>query len=237
MSLQLPLGLQLNDYATFSNFVAGANTIALQSVQACAAVTRAGSGEPFLYLWGGEGSGRTHLLQSACHLASQQGSSVFYLPLLQAAEFSLEMLEGLECMTLLCIDDLQSIAGQPDWEQALFHLYNRVRDQGSRLIVTATATPSELGMQLPDLVSRLSWGTAFHLLPLEDEQKLQALQLRAQCRGFELPLESGRYLLRRYPRDMHALFSLLDRLDQASLVAQRRLTIPFIREVLALDNK
>lgn len=233
MSLQLPLGLQLNDYATFGNYVAGANELALKSVQACAAADREGRSEPFVYLWGGEGSGKTHLLQSACHLAPQQGGSVFYLPLQQAGEFSVEMLQGLECMGLICIDDLQAIAGQRDWEQALFHLYNRVRDQGNRMIVTAATTPSESGIQLPDLISRLSWGGIFHLSMLEDEQKLQALQSRAGSRGFELPRESGRYLLRRYPRDMHALFALLDRLDEASLAAQRRLTIPFIRETLA----
>lgn len=230
MSSQLPLGLHLNDHATFANFVAAAPSVLMQSVHATA---QGDNGcEPFLYLWGAQDAGKSHLLQAACHLAAQQGSTVFYLPLSQHEDFSTEMLLGLELMDLVCIDDLHAIAGNTLWEQALFHLYNRVREQGGRLLVAANTAPASMGIRLPDLVSRLGWGAVFHLQPLQDAQKIRALQLRARLRGFDLPQEAGNYLLRRCPRDMGALFALLDRLDAASLVAQRRLTVPFIRQVL-----
>ena len=135
MSSQLPLGLQLNDSATFANFVAASPSVVLQSVHATAQGDEEGEG--FLYLWGGQGSGKTHLLQAACHLAAEQGRSVFYLPLSQQEIFSVEVADGLEAMDLVCIDDLQAIAGNPGWEQAIFHLYNRVRDAGKRMVVAA----------------------------------------------------------------------------------------------------
>lgn len=228
MFTQLPLGLTLNDSATFANFITGPHSEAVQAVQACAR----GQGEAFIYLAGAAGTGKTHLLQAACHAMARQGGTVVYLPLQCAAQFGLDALDGLERMALVCLDDVQALVGQPEWEQALFNLFNRVRDSGGRLLVAANAKPSQLGLSLPDLVSRLSWGVTYVLPSLDDADKLRALSLRAQARGFELPDEVGRYLLVRLPRDMQALFAVLDRLDQASLAAQRRLTVPFIKSIL-----
>jgi DnaA family protein len=229
MSVQLPLGLSLSDSATFDNFLLGRNETAARTIQACAA----GDEEPpVVYLWGGASTGKTHLLQAACHHAAEHGRTAAYVPLGRAAEFPLEVLEGLESMALVCIDDVNAVAGQPDWELALFSLFNRIRDQGGRLVVAAFAAPGDIGMQLPDLVSRLSWGPVFHLQELDDDEKLEALILRARRRGLELPAETGRYLMQHYPRNMNVLFGLLERLDKASLAAQRRLTLPFVKQTL-----
>jgi DnaA family protein len=228
MLSQLPLGLTLKDSATFANFIAGPHSEVVLALQTCAQ----GQGEAFIYLAGASGTGKTHLLQAACHEAAQCSGTVAYLPLQRAAEFNTGVLEGLERMALVCLDDVQSVAGQADWEQALFVLFNRLRDNGGRLIVSAISKPSQLGLTLADLGSRLGWGITYVLQELDDDGKLLALRLRAQARGFELPDEVGRYLLLRLPRDMHALFAVLDRLDYASLVAQRRLTVPFIKSIL-----
>jgi DnaA family protein len=228
MQSQLPLGLTLKDSATFANFIAGPDSEVVLALQTCAQ----GQGEAFIYLAGAPGTGKTHLLQAACHEAAQRSGTVAYLPLQHVAEFDIGVLEGLERMALVCLDDVQSVAGQADWEQALFVLFNRLRDNGGRLIVSAISKPSQLGLSLADLSSRLGWGLTYVLQELDDDDKLLALRLRAQARGFELPDEVGRYLLLRLPRDMHALFAVLDRLDYASLVAQRRLTVPFIKSIL-----
>lgn len=229
MIAQLPLGIGLREAATFANFVPGANAAVLHAL--------AQATEPCLYLWGGAGSGRTHLLQAACHAEAEcadrhaTGTTV-YLPLGMHQEFAPSVLDGLEDLSLVCLDDVQAIAGAPAWETALFHLYNRLRETGTRLLVAGRAAPAGLGLRLPDLISRLNWGPVFQLHALEDEDKILALQLRARARGFELPEDVARYLLRRLPRDMHSLFDMLDELDTASLAAQRRLTIPFVRERL-----
>ena len=230
MNRQLPLGLQLRAAARFANFIAGPNRELLEQLQAVAA----GSGEPFFLLWGSAGTGKTHLLHACCHHAGAAGHEVAYLSLRDVADLSPQLLEGWERYALVCLDDVDVIAGQSEWEEALFHLYNRIREQGGALIVSSAALPASVPFGLPDLASRLGWGLVYQLQPLNDEQRLEALQRRARQRGCDMPDETGRYLLRRLPRDMPALFDLLERLDEASLAAQRRLTVPFVKSVLGL---
>lgn len=155
-----------------------------------------------------------------------------YLPLGEVASYGPALLDGLEQSDLVCLDDLQAVAGDPVWEEALFHLFNRLRDSGRRLLLAADAAPRELPVRLADLQSRLSLALVFQLQPLSDEDKLRALQLRASRRGLNLPDDVGRFILTRGGRSMSALFELLDQLDQASLQAQRKLTIPFLKETL-----
>jgi DnaA family protein len=143
-----------------------------------------------------------------------------------------DVLDELEALALVCIDDIDAIAGDRSWETALFHLYNRIQTSGSRLLVTGHLAPADLPLELADLHSRIAWGWIFQLQLLSDDDKKQALKLRARTRGFELPDDVNDYLLRYFPRDIHGLFALLDRLDTASVVAQRRLTIPFVKSVL-----
>lgn len=230
MSRQLPLGLQLQASARFSNFLAGPNEELLGQLMQ----TASGTGEPFFLLWGAAGSGKSHLLQAGCHLAADQGRTAAYVSLKDNADLSPELLEGWESYQLVCVDDIHLIAGNQRWEEALFNLYNRIREQRGSLIVSSISMPAGHAFRLPDLVSRLGWGLVYQLNPLNDEQRLAALQQRARQRGCEMPVETGRYLLRRLPRDMPALFALLDKLDQASLAAQRKLTVPFVKSVLGL---
>ena len=230
MNRQLPLGLQLQASARFSNFVAGPNQEPVDQLKQIAA----GAGDPFFLLWGAAGSGKSHLLQAACHLAAGQGRSAAYVSLADVSGLAPEILEDWENYQLVCIDDVHCIAGERHWEEALFNLYNRIREQQGSLVVSSLTGPAGHAFRLPDLASRLAWGLVYPLHPLNDEQRLAALQQRARQRGCEMPAETGRYLLRRLPRDMPALFRLLDRLDEASLVAQRKLTVPFVKSVLGL---
>lgn len=221
---QLTLGVSLSDRALLGNFLEGDNALALAAARALAASGGAGT----LYLHGGPGSGKSHLLQALC--VAVPGAA--YLPLAALSELGPEVLEGAAALPLLAIDDLQRVAGNPAWEQALFRLYNERR--GSGLAVAATAPAPRLGVHLPDLASRLSALTHFALRPLDEMQQRQALQLRARTRGFELPDETVVFLQRRFPRDMGRLAQILDQLDAASLALQRRVTVPFIREVLGI---
>lgn len=219
---QIPLQIKLNDAATFDNYLAGSNADIVK-------ILRTGA-EAYLYLWSAGATGKTHLLQALCHSLAQ-GQSI-YLPLKELVQQPPEMLEGLEQFRLVCLDDVQCIAGHADWEQELFHLYNRLREQGGCLCVTSSVSPEQLTIKLADLLSRLKWGPVFQLQPLSDADKIRAMQMRASLRGFELVNEVAKYLLNRYPRDLHCLFELLDKLDSASLQAQRRLTIPFVKQWL-----
>ncbi|SEL34695.1 regulatory inactivation of DnaA Hda protein [Atopomonas hussainii] len=229
--VQLPLGVRLRDDATFANFYPGINAAAQGYVERLCE-PEAGWVESLVYLWGPLGVGRSHLLQAACHRLEQQGAAALYLPLEEVAELGPALLEGLEQFELVCLDDVQRVATDPQWQEALFHLFNRLRDSGRRLLLSADAAPRELPLTLADLRSRLSQALVFQLHELSDEDKLRALQLRAFRRGLQMSEEAGRFILTRSGRSMNELFDVLERLDQASLQAQRKLTIPFLKEVL-----
>lgn len=228
---QLPLEFLPNERLDFSLYVAGANQECFSRVQLLA------NGEASqIYAWGSSGSGKSHLLQAVCQQAAQQDVRAVYLPLRQLSGHQAGLLEGLEQFDLLALDDLQVIAGDEDWEQAVFALYNSARDSGSRLLFAADSSPRGLLLQLPDLISRLSWSEIYHLQPLSDRDKCRALIKRAGARGIELPPEVANYLLRRTVRDMSGLMAWLDHLDQAQLAAQRRLSIPFVKTLLERSN-
>jgi DnaA family protein len=222
---QLTLPVVIRDDARFANYHAGPNQQIVQSLQQQWTIR----GEPFIYLWGASGVGCSHLLQAACHYAEDLGHHSVYLPLDELVEMGPGVLEAMEQLPLVALDNLQVIAGNDEWEEAIFHLFNRIRDRQSHLLIAANANPQHLEITLPDLASRLSWGMVYQVVALTDEEKVLALLLRAHRRGLNLTDDVARYILTRGPRDSQALFDLLGRLDQASLSAQRKLTIPFIK--------
>jgi DnaA-homolog protein len=224
---QLPLGVRLPDRALFESFLPGRNTEALAHARSIAA----GEARGVTWLSGPGGAGKTHLLQAICAAAGARARAG-YVPLKQVAHLGAEVLDGLGQLACLCLDDLESVAGDPVWERRLFGLVHESEEAGGALVVAASAPPALLHWALPDLGSRCAAGAVFALRALEEAEQQAALALRARLRGLELPEETWQWLRRRYPRDMRRLYELLDTLDEAALTAQRRLTVPFIRDVL-----
>lgn len=219
---QLPLAVRLRDFAVFDTFEPGPNGPAIAVL---ADPSRAG---PAIWLWGPAGSGKSHLLQAAC----AANPPAAYLPVEELLPAGPEVLGGWQDRTLVCIDDIDRLAGHADWELAVFNLFNRLWELGGCLVVSASSGPAATHFSLPDLQSRLAWGGVFRLEPLSDEDRIAALRRRARHRGLELPVDAARYLLRRLPRDMRALCGWLDTLDVASLAAGKRLTLPFVKSVI-----
>jgi len=231
LPMQLPLSVKLSDEATFGNFFPGPNAHAVKAVEALAD-PRSAPPDNSLYLWGATGSGRSHLLQAACHRMAEAGGIAMYLPLTDVVELGPALLEGMEELDLLCLDQLEALVGRAHWQEALFHLYNRLREQGGRLLLAANAPPRSVELDLADLSSRLGWGLVYQMQALDDEGKQAVLQLRAEGRGLQLSDEVARYILNRGSRGMGELFAALEKLDQASLQAQHRLTIPFVKRIM-----
>lgn len=224
---QLPLGVRLADRNVFASFFPGANRQALHYVSELALGSQGG----VAWLCGPNGAGKTHLLQAACAAAGQTRRAGYY-PLATIGPLGCAVLEGLPQIELLCLDDVSAVAGEISWERALFALFREVEERGGRLIAAAATPPALLRWALPDLGSRFAASAVFQLRMLDDNEQREALRLRAQARGLEMPEETARWLQRRFPRDMRTLYELLDTLDEAAIVAQRRLTVPFIRSVL-----
>ncbi|MBS0351189.1 MAG: DnaA regulatory inactivator Hda [Proteobacteria bacterium] len=216
--------LTLNDDATFSNYYPGVNLSVIKLLENFAVL----QGESFIFLWGSVGVGRTHLLQACCHVNSQ---SAMYLDLAEPA-LQPEILTELECFPIICLDNLDYLPLNPQWELALFHFFNRVKEHASYLLISAEQSPSSLFVQLPDLFSRLNGGLTLHLQTLPDEQKIIALQLRAKNRGLNLSEKVSKYILSHYDRNMKDLLQALETLDCETLRAKRRLTVPFVKKIL-----
>lgn len=220
---QLPLGVRLATTARFDGYVAGPNREVLERL--------AGEAPPrLLWLWGRPGTGKTHLLQAACAAVAERGGTAACLDL--AERPAPDLLEGYELLDLVCLDGLEQVAADPRWNAALFRLLALAQDGGGRLYVASTLPPATLPLRLPDLRSRLLAASVHQLHELDEDGRIEVLESRAQRRGLLLPRESAEWLVQRLPRDLATLCGVLDRLDVASLAAQRRLTVPFLRQVL-----
>jgi DnaA family protein len=225
---QLPLEVGRAEDAVFDTFYPGRNATAVHALRDLAV----SSAQGLIWLWGPEGCGRSHLLQAAVAAAHSRGEPATCLPLGGLAATATDALEGLGALRLVALDDVAARAGSEAWERALFRCYEELAASGASLVAAGDQPPGHSGFHLPDLASRMAAGAVFRLQRLSDDECVAALQLRARWRGLELPDETARYLLGRVERSTAHLFGLLARLDRAALVAQRRLSIAFVRDVL-----
>lgn len=226
---QLPLGVQLGVSLRFDTFVPGANAAAVEALRRLAD----GASSAPVWIYGAPGSGRSHLLQAVCAEAGRAGHAAAYLPLAQLRAEGPQLLDGFEQLALVALDDLDAVAGDAPFEKALFSLYNGLAEQRSKLAIAAAGNPAATTVRLPDLASRLAASEVHRLEPLAEPLQPDALRRRAERRGLELPDETLAFLTRRAPRDFATLCRMLDALDTESLAAQRRLTVPFVRDWLA----
>lgn len=225
---QLPLAVSLRASAVFASFVAGPNAEIVDRLERLSPRPHA----PLVWLHGPLGVGRTHLLQAVCAKAGERERRAAYLPLEEFAALGPDVLSGADALDFVCLDDFGHVAGDPAWERAALALYLGLQDLGGRLLIAADATPRDAGIGLPDLVSRAAGGAVLRLRPLDEEQQEHALRRRAKQHGMALPDAVVRYLQRRLPRDTATLCAAIDALDEASLGAGRRVTLPFVREFL-----
>jgi len=232
MSSQLPLALRWPAQQRFDSFVTGADnatTLALARAAAHGATA-------WVYFAGPPGSGKSHLLLAACAEASARDRHAQYVSLAKLAGKPETAIRALGGSDLLALDDIGAIAADSDAEHALFDLYNRCKMDKSTLLFAALAPAAQLGLRLPDLVSRLSSCTQATLKPLDDEARREAVRQRAQARGLVLDDAVLDWLFAHTARDLGSQTQLLERIDRAALAAQRRVTVPFLRKLLGSEN-
>ena len=224
---QLPLGIRLNDEATFANFLVSSGNRHLFDV-----LTSTSPSVQLIYLWGAEGSGRSHLLQALCHRYAESGASALYLPLLSRHDFAPQILEHSHALSVICVDDLDAVATDSVWQEAMFHCFNEAAESNVLFVVTASRAPRDLDLSLADLRSRMQKGLIFQLQAADDGFKKQILQHRANSRGISLSDQVCDYILQRADRSLAGLIAVLERLDSESFQRQRRLTVPLVKDVM-----
>jgi DnaA family protein len=245
-SPQLPLPLEAGSSRDLEEFVVGPNEACVLAVQSV--IDEPGAS---LFLHGAAGSGKSHLLNAACLVARKAGLTAFYCNPSRLPADGAATLEGLETVDLVCIDDLHRVAGQGTWEEALFHLINRLRIRGrnwdrdresdpiqghGRLLVASGVRLSALPLALPDLRSRLAWGLRLELQPLGESDKRQVMRERAAALGVVLPDEVIDYLLRHGRRGVAELVRAVEGLHLAAIQEKRPITVPLARRVLAVTS-
>lgn len=225
---QLPLSVQLNNAASLDNYYAGPNALAVNALRGLAAGANSG-----ILIFGAASIGKTHLLQAVARATHARQQRVIYLPLASLGSSGASSLEGLSGFDCVCIDDLQTVAGDAAWEVAVIRLLDQLRAQGGHWLAASTLAPERLPLALPDLRTRLSAGAIFGLRALSDEDRQHWLHQAARQRGLELPDDASRWLLTHLPRDAGSLSSAIETLDRAALRAKRRLTLSFVQQTLS----
>ena len=225
---QIPFQFGSNQQHDLASYLQGENETLLQLLKSIARSENTHS----LYLWGLQGTGKTHLLQAVTRQANELNLHVAYIPLKQLNDISVEILHDLGDLDIVCIDDLECIAGHREWQQGLTWLYNELRDNGHSLVMSANISPKNIPFEIEDLKSRLSWDQVFQIKSPSDELKIQILKQKAELRSFELSDEVIEFIIRRVDRDLNTLISILDKIDHASLAAKRKITIPFVKDLI-----
>lgn len=232
MPAQFPVQFEFQSNQSFSTFYPGNNEEIINQLKQLFI-----NNEQQIFLWGGCGTGKTHLLQAICQEANNFARTSFYYSLKANDLPDPTILDGLENFDLVCFDNIEQIAGNTEWELTFFNFFNLHRDGNKKLVLSASCPPRFLAIQLPDLKTRMSWGLTLKLQSLTDEQQLNALIYRANDLGFEIPVRVGQFLITHYARDLPSIWILLDKIEQATLAAKRKLTIPFLKQIMAEQEK
>jgi len=230
--VQLPLKIGLRDDACFETFVTEQESLAF-ALNALQSALKSPSGNAF-YLQAESGAGKTHLLQAACRYVTEQGQASVYLPMKdKGLPLIPDILFGLEQTPLVCLDDMDELIGHKKWELALANLLTKSSVQGHNVLLAGEVSLVDWALATPDLTKAL-----MNVLPIklhtlvEKEEVIVALQRHAARLGFELTLEVGNYLVKKFSSDLQELLAVLKLLEQATLVEKRRLTLPFVKKVL-----
>lgn len=224
VAVQLPFSFAFGSAARFEAFHADASHAALLHHLRHEARRRG----QLTWLWGGNGVGKSHLLQAFCH----EHADAIYLPADKLLDHEPGVLASLQGSELLVLDDIDALAGKPAWEEQLFALWRDVLTSGTAVLCAATLPPAQTAFALADLRSRLQLALVYEVRALADDGKAVVLVERARQRGIELKEEVVQFIMMRAPRNLHELLALLDQLDRQALAEQRRLTIPFVKECL-----
>jgi len=177
-------------------------------------------------------SGKSHLLQSLCNFYNEIGKTSFYLPIKTALDYDSSVLDSINKIDLVCIDDIDFVVKNDEWERAIFNLINQCQQSNSRIIFSVADSIDIAGFNLSDLLSRLKKLLKYNVANLDDEDIKAALNLIIEHNSINIGDKEVNYILNHGKRDIAYLKQTLFKLDEYSLSTKKKITIPLIKEII-----
>lgn len=242
--MQLALPVWFSEDQSFDSFIADDNALVVEFLTSFINGDQEGlstNSIPFCLLHSLQSAGKSHLLYASCQYASENNSSHAYFDLKMLHQFPASVILEAQQKDLICIDNIHVVKDDLTWQIAIFDLLNKVIEKNQsianpehycKVIISATHSPASIGLSLPDLVSRLSWGTVFKLAPLNDDKSKLFMRQKLAGKGLEASDEVVNFLVTRLSRNMAKQIEIINLLDRKSLESKRKLTVPFVKQVL-----
>lgn len=222
---QLVLDMGLSTGPSLKNFCAGPNEAAVAHLKLWLGDANSVLRSPVpTYLWGGSGSGKTHLLKALRSALQQQGASVGWLDTSVQAQTDFD-----ERWACVLMDDVHAF--NADQQQAAFNWFVHAQTLQLAVLAAGSLPPADLKLR-DDLRTRLGWGHVFALQALSEPERRAVLRQAADARGIFLSDEVMDFMLTRFSRDLGSLMELLDLMDGYALQTQRAITIPLIKSMM-----
>ena len=233
----------LNPRLTFEHFVVGPNNRLAHAASLAVAEAPGGAYNP-LFIHGGCGLGKTHLLQAACHRVIERhpGSVVRYV---SAEAFVSDFISALEKNTLerfraryreadiLVVDDVHFLAGKDRSQEEFFHTFNALHSRTRQVILSSDSPPTEIPTLTERLVSRFKWGLVTRVEAPAYETRLSIVRQKASERGMELSDEVAGFVAQRMSSSVRDLEGAIIRLVGYASLSGRKLDLELAHEVLA----
>lgn len=225
---QIALDIGLSPGPTLDSFVPGPNTAVRQHLELWVGEhTRTATRSPVpTYLWGMDGSGKTHLLKAVREALREQGASVGWMDAATPEPGPFH-----ESWAAVLLDDVHCYS--PVQQHAAFNWFVNAQTHQRWVLACGDVPPAQLQVR-EDLRTRLGWGHVFGLKLLSEPERRAVLRQAADARGVFLGDEVMDFLLTRFSRDLGSLMELLDLIDAYALQTKRAITIPMIRAMM--DN-
>jgi chromosomal replication initiator protein len=227
---------------TFDSFIVGSGNQFAHAV--CQAVAQSpGTRYNPLFLYGGVGLGKTHLMHSIGHQVRlvKPGARIFFV---SAEKFMNEMIYAIQHATtlefksryrtadVLLIDDIQFLAGKESTQEEFFHTFNALHDAKSQIVLTSDGPPNSMTALQERLVSRFTWGVVADLQAPDLETRVAIVKKKAEMQGRDLPNEIALLLASNIKTNIRDLEGSLARLLAFSDLTSQALTVEFAQEVL-----
>ena len=223
---QIPLAIKLETSNSFDEFYCENHNL-IANIKAAIELKES------IYITGF--AGKTHLLQAICKFSNEHNKPCFFMPMAEFIKMPVAVTQFEQKFSVVCVDDIDLIVGNAQWEQAMFDLINDLIDNQACIVVSCSNY--QTNFNLPDLKSRIKQLRQIFIPKLTDSQVSKVFLLHAKFRGLNVKANVAKYIHRHLPRNIKYLINLLDMLENMVVLQKRKITIELVKDVVASQNQ